>query len=150
MDQRRPAAWPEDEKFGCGRQTQLPQAARRIGGKLQSLSSIRLYYPIRCQTRDSFTRELYSVGPEVNLLSMTKTLLVPVLTFAIGAMGQQPAKQQEPMPPGPNPNSQYRLGPDSKARYAALIICRVKRILARSTRTGFMCRRSMTHPCRPR
>src|SRR5271166_1901661 len=38
-------------------------------------------------------------------------ILILAITIATVAIAQN--KFQEPMPPGPNPNSQYRLGPDS-------------------------------------
>jgi hypothetical protein len=54
-----------------------------------------------------------------------------------------------PMPPGPNPNSQYRLGPDSMAQESVPkgnirgpYTLPGRSTLARSTRNGFMCRRS--------
>src|SRR3984957_8167103 len=44
---------------------------------------------------------------------MKKMIYFVISTFALAQTPAPAPKFQEPMPPGPNPNSQYRLGPDS-------------------------------------
>src|ERR1700733_15341905 len=49
----------------------------------------------------------------------TVSVLAGILAAAAMAMAQAPGaapRAQPPMPPGPNPNSQYRMGPDSMAQ----------------------------------
>jgi len=50
------------------------------------------------------------------LRTPTARILIAILgtaAFAVAQTNAPPPKFQPPMPPGPNPNSQYRLGPDS-------------------------------------
>ena len=61
---------------------------------------------------------------------------------------------QQPMPPGPNPNSQYRIGPDSlpqegvpKGEIRGPYTLPSQAYPARSIRIGSTCRRSTIQPC---
>ena len=86
-----------------------------------------------------------------------KTAVIFALAVATAFSQSAGQKFQEPMPPGPNPNSQYRLGPDSmpqdgvpqrrdsRAVHAAVATS----IRARSTPIGSTCRRSTIPPFRP-